>query len=189
MEIDANSTLVQELRGNSGWVIALGGALMVLGLLAVGSPLVSGIAIAWSVGFLMLISGVTRIVFAFRAHKWGLGLLCVVLGALGIAAGLVTIAHPMLGLSFLTLALAAYLVMEGFAETLLAFRMRPLAGWGWTLASGISAFVLGVMIWSQWPVSGAWAVGLLVGIKIMFTGSSLMGLGFAARSGAGPAAA
>jgi uncharacterized membrane protein HdeD (DUF308 family) len=72
---------------------------------------------------------------------------------------------------------------------MLAFHMRPVAGWGWTLASGISALVLGVMIWSQWPVSGAWAVGLLVGIKIMFTGSSLMGLGFAARSTTGQASA
>jgi uncharacterized membrane protein HdeD (DUF308 family) len=189
MEIEASRRIAEEIRSNSGWVIALGACLMVLGLLAVGSPLVSGVAIAWMVGFLMLMSGLTRIVFAFRAHKWGLGLLCIVLGALAIVAGLITIAHPMLGLSFLTLLLSAYLVFEGVAETMLAFHMRPVAGWGWTLASGVSALVLGVMIWSQWPVSGAWAVGLLVGIKIMFTGSSLMGLGFAARSTTGQASA
>jgi uncharacterized membrane protein HdeD (DUF308 family) len=182
MNIESSSKIAQEIHSNSGWVIAVGVALMLLGLLAIGSPLVSGIAIAWMVGFLMVMSGATRIVFALRAHQWGLGLLAGVIGALGIVAGLITLAHPLLGLSFLTLLLSAYLVIEGSTEILLAFHMRPLAGWGWTLASGISAIVLGGMIWAQWPVSDTWAIGLLLGIKMMFAGSSLMGLGFAARS-------
>lgn len=93
-----------------------------------------------------------------------------------------------LGLQFLTLLLAFYLVLEGVTEVLLAFQMRPVAGWGWTLASGVAALVLGAMIWNQWPVSGAWAVGLLVGINLLFTGSSLLGLGMAARN-AGQSAA
>jgi uncharacterized membrane protein HdeD (DUF308 family) len=182
MDAATSSQASEQIRNNSGWVTALGVVMMILGLLAMLSPLVTGIAIAWMVGFLVLFGGVTRMVFAFRAQSWGLGILCVLLGGLGILAGLLTIAHPLLGLGFLTLLLAGYLVVEGVTEAIFAFRMRPLPGWGWTLASGVAAIVLGTLIWSQWPLSGAWALGLLVGIKILFTGSSLMGLGMAARS-------
>jgi uncharacterized membrane protein HdeD (DUF308 family) len=111
------------------------------------------------------------------------------LGLLGVAAGLLTIAHPLLGLGFLTLLLSMYLCITGVAEAMLAFRLRPHAGWGWTLASGLAAIVLGAMIWSEWPVSGSWAIGLLVGINILFAGSSLMGLGMAARSISGSTSA
>jgi len=187
MDTQTRATITGHLRENAGWLIALGIGMMVLGALAIASPLVTGIAIAWLVGFLMLCSGITRILFAFRARQWGLGLLALLLGLLGVVAGLLTIAHPLLGLGFLTLLLAVYLGITGVTEVLLAFQMRPLPGWGWTLASGVAAIVLGGMIWSEWPVSGSWAIGLLVGINILFAGSSLMGLGMAARSTGGPA--
>jgi uncharacterized membrane protein HdeD (DUF308 family) len=189
MNLDVRADLAEHIRRNAGWLIFLGVSLMLLGLLSIAAPLVTGIAIAYVVGFFILCSGITRILFAFRAHQWGLGILAFVLGALGIVAGLLTIAHPALGLSFLTLLLAAYLCVTGITESMLAFRLRPHRGWGWALASGLAALVLGAMIWGQWPVSGSWAIGLLVGINILFTGSSLMGLGMAARQVRGPEAA
>ena len=131
MDAATSSKALEQIRSNSGWVIALGVGMMMLGVLAMASPLVTGIAIAWMVGFLMLVGGVTRIVFAFRAQSWGLGILCVLLGGLGILAGLLTLAHPLLGLGFLTLLLAGYLVVEGVTEAIFAFQMRPLPGWGW----------------------------------------------------------
>jgi uncharacterized membrane protein HdeD (DUF308 family) len=189
MDDETRSQALEQIRGNSGWLTALGMAMMVLGFLAMASPLVSGIAIAWMVGFFVLVGGVTRIVFAFRARQWGLGILSLLLGGMGILAGLLTIAHPLYGLKFLTLLLSCYLLVEGITEAILAFQLRPLPGWGWTLASGASSVVLGWLIWSQWPLSGAWAVGLLVGIKMLFTGSTMLGLGMAARSAPETAAA
>lgn len=182
MDAATHLNVSEEIRKNSGWVITLGVAMMAIGALAMVSPLVTGMAIALLVGCLMVAGGIARVIFAFRARGWGLSILCLLLGGLGVAAGLLTIAHPLLGLQFLTLLLAFYLVLEGVTEVMLAFQMRPLPGWGWTLASGVAAVVLGAMIWNQWPVSGAWAVGLLVGINLLFTGSSLMGLGMAARN-------
>ena len=54
-------------------------------------------------------------------------------------------------------------------------------GWGWLLASGIVSVVLGWMIWAQWPASGLWVIGLLVGIQLLFTGWSLVMLALVAR--------
>jgi hypothetical protein len=95
MDAATSSKASEQIRSNSGWVTALGGVMMILGLLAMRSPLVTGIAIAWMVGFLVLFGGVTRIVFAFRAQNWGLGILCILLGGLGIlVAPLAYAQHP-----------------------------------------------------------------------------------------------
>jgi uncharacterized membrane protein HdeD (DUF308 family) len=61
-------------------------------------------------------------------------------------------------------------------------RVRDHRGWGWLLASGILSLILGVLIWAQWPASGLWVIGLLVGIQLLFTGWSLVMLALAARA-------
>jgi uncharacterized membrane protein HdeD (DUF308 family) len=71
MDTQPNPTIAEHLRHSSGWLIALGIGMMVLGVLAMASPLVTGIAIAWLVGFLILCSGVARILFAVRTQQWG----------------------------------------------------------------------------------------------------------------------
>jgi uncharacterized membrane protein HdeD (DUF308 family) len=107
-----------------------------------------------------------------------------VLGVLTLVAGGYLVARPGMGLATLTLVLAAYLFVEGLFEIIYAFRLRPIKGWGWTLFSGIAALVLGIMIWRQFPVSGMWAVGTIVGIHMIFAGSSMASLSRAARGAA-----
>jgi uncharacterized membrane protein HdeD (DUF308 family) len=98
-----------------------------------------------------------------------------------VLCGLVMVAHPLLNLSFLTLALAAWFVVTGVFEILYALQLRPLQGWGWTALGGVLSALLGAMIYNQWPLSGAWAVGILVGIKVLFLGVTMLVLGRAAR--------
>ena len=43
-------------------------------------------------------------------------------------------------------------------------------------------WMLGWMIWNQWPLSGAWAIGVLVGIKLLVVGWAIVCLGMAARA-------
>ena len=172
---------IQALKENSGWSIAIGIILIILGISALGSPLYTGVAIAIMVGSFLLVGGIVQFVFAFRANSWGAGLLNFFGGALSFVCGLLVIAHPLYGLKFLTLLLAAFFVTEGISKIIFSFQLRPALGWGWILFSGVGGLVLGMMIWSQWPLSGAWAVGLLVGINILFTGWSTLAIGLAAR--------
>jgi uncharacterized membrane protein HdeD (DUF308 family) len=58
-------------------------------------------------------------------------------------------------------------------------------GWGWALFGGVVSLVLGIMIWRQFPVSGTWAIGILFGVHMLFTGFAMMGIGSAARAVAG----
>jgi len=81
--------------------------------------------------------------------------------------------------------LAIYFLVDGISEIIAAFRIKPDQGWGWVFFNGVVAVVLGLMIWRQWPVSGAWAIGVLVGIHILLTGWTMIILGTGARKIAG----
>jgi uncharacterized membrane protein HdeD (DUF308 family) len=180
-----DGTWLAEAKKNSGFLIFLGVLTVIFGIMAIGAPLITGVAVSMFVGFLLLGSGIARIIHAFKAKQWGTGFWGLVIGLLGAAAGLMMIFRPVLGLTTLTLMLAFYFLVDGICEIIAAFKIKPDQGWTWMLFNGIIAFALGFMIWRQWPVSGAWAIGLLIGIHIMMTGWSMVILGTGARSIAG----
>ena len=74
-----------------------------------------------------------------------------------------------------------YLIFPGIFEVMMAFQIRPVKGWGGVVFSGILSMLLGFMIWKQFPLSGAWAIGILMGICLFFNGLSLVMLGLAVR--------
>ena len=98
-----------------------------------------------------------------------------------LGVGILLLVNPLEGALALTIVLAAFLVVEGIFKIIMAMRVRDHDGWGWLLASGILSVTLGVLIWAQWPASGLWVIGLLVGIQLLFTGWSLVMLALAAR--------
>ena len=85
------------------------------------------------------------------------------------------------------LLLAIFFWADGAMRIVLSFQARPLRGWGWILFGGVLSVLLGFLIFRNWPLSGAWAVGTLVGIDLLYTGWSMIALALAAR-GAGETA-
>ena len=79
-------------------------------------------------------------------------------------------------MTFLTLLLVVFFVVEALWKIFAYFNYRPATGWLAVLVSGVLTLVLGVLIWIQWPVSGLWAVGVLVGVDLVTTGISLLAL-------------
>jgi len=77
--------------------------------------------------------------------------------------------------------LGAYLLADGIFGALLAFQFRPEQGWGWMLFSAAMAGLLGVLLLKEWPLSGLWAIGTLVGINMLFAGFAMISIGSAAR--------
>ena len=181
----ADATWIDEAKKNSGFLIFLGILTVIFGVVAIGSPLITGVAVSVFVGFLLLASGVAQIVHALKSKQWGTGFWGTVIGLLSVVAGLLMIFRPMVGLVTMTILLAIYFLVDGISEIIAAFKIKPDQGWGWLLFNGIVAVLLGIMIWRQWPVSGAWAIGILVGIHILITGWSMIILGTGARRVAG----
>jgi uncharacterized membrane protein HdeD (DUF308 family) len=181
-EIDQE--MLTTIKRHAGLGMTVGILTVIVGFLALVAPLVAGLSIAIAVGVLLLVAGVSRLFLAFRMGSFGHGLLVFVIGLLSIVAGGYMLSRPGMALATLTLFLAAYFLVEGVFEIIWAVRLRPIKGWGWTLFSGIVALALGIMIWRQFPVSGVWAVGTLVGISMIFGGASLASVCGAARSAA-----
>jgi uncharacterized membrane protein HdeD (DUF308 family) len=91
------------------------------------------------------------------------------------------IVHPVLSVVSLTLVLASLFVIEGVLNLVLYAKMRPLHGSGWVLMDGIITLLLGLMIYMQWPSSSIWAIGILVGVSMMISGVTRIGMTFAVR--------
>jgi uncharacterized membrane protein HdeD (DUF308 family) len=176
---NAESEFMKEIKKNSGLTIVLGVVVTLMGLLAMGSPFITGLSVAIAVGFLLIVGGVSQTFFAIKARS---GIFSIIIGILAVLAGIFMVTNPDTALATLTMFLAIYLIVSGVGESIMAFQVKPASGWGWALFSGIMSVILGVMIWSQFPLSGAWAIGILVGIKLLFSGWSLIMFGVAARS-------
>ena len=143
---------------------------IMLGLLAMLAPGLTGISVVLIVGVLVVAGGIVRMIWAFQADNLGKGLLMFAIGGLTLLCGLALVANPLFATGFLTIVLAAYFIIDGIFETVGGSRLRPKPGWGWMLFGGIVSILLGLMIWAQFPLSGAWAIGILLGIKLFFVG-------------------
>ena len=178
-------TWLAEAKKNAGLLIFLGVLTVIFGILAIAAPLMTGLAVTLFVGFLLIFMGIARIVHAVKSQQWGTGIWGTIIGLLAVGAGLVMVFRPGVGLASLTMILAVYFLVDGISEIIAAFKIKPDLGWGWELFNGLVALLLGIMIWRQWPVSGAWAIGVLVGIHILISGWTMIILGTGARRIAG----
>jgi len=179
---EAVSGWVQEAKKNAGWLVALGVLTAIAGCLAIASPLLSGLTVVVLIGIALAIGGVARTIAAFSAGSFGQGTLAFIGGILTFGAGLVLAARPGIGLATLTLMLGGYLLVDGISSAVLAFRVRPERGWGSLLFSAVMGVILGFLLLREWPLSGAWAIGTLVGVNLLVSGFSLISVGSAARS-------
>ena len=162
--------------------------LLVFGILAIVVPPVATIAVAVLIGWLLLMSGLVGLIATFRARSapgfwWSL-----ISAAIGIVAGIVLLGWPLSGALSLTMILTVFLVLEGVVSILYALEhKRELSGrWGFMLFSGVIDLLLAGIIFAGLPGTAAWAIGLLVGVNLVFGGSALIAMALHAR---GPTAA
>lgn len=164
-----------------GWFLALGIVLIVAGLAAITFPLLGTIAVKVLLGWLFLVGGVLMITHAFQAPGWQGFLWELLVGILYAVAGAYLAFFPLTGLLTLAILLAVMFIIEGVFEVMQAFRVRPHEGWGFLLLSGIAALAVGVLITLSLPSSAEWALGLLAGINLLFSGWSYVFLALAGR--------
>ena len=167
------------------WVLFLieGIVLVILGIVAILVPLIATLAFTILIGWLFLISGAVGLITTIWARHapgfwWSL-----ISALIGILAGLALLASPVTGALSLTLVLIAFFIIEGIASIMYAVdHRRQLTGsWVWMLLSGIIDIILAGIILLGLPETAVWALGLLVGINMLFGGAALIAMAFAAR--------
>jgi uncharacterized membrane protein HdeD (DUF308 family) len=153
----------------------MGIVLIVLGICVLAAPVVAGTVTVMLIGGLMAVAGLVECARALRttaAFSRGTWLL---VGIVTLLCGLLVLAHPILGLGFLTILLAVYFFADGFTKIVAAFNLAAFRAW--FIISGLLSFLLAYLIWSNWPISGGWAVGVMVGINFIFTGILALAVG------------
>jgi uncharacterized membrane protein HdeD (DUF308 family) len=168
---------LQAIRGKWMWLVALGIALIVIGTIMIGFPVVTTLATVTVLGVLILCGGIAEAVGAFWCREWSGFFLALLSGTLGIVIGLMLLGNPIEGGVMLTILLASFLFVGGVFRAVASLAHR-FEGWGWLLVSGVIDVLIGVMIWRGLPSSGLTIIGLLIGISTLFRGVSWLMLGF-----------
>jgi len=176
--------VASALHEHWGLFLAEGIILCLLGAIAIVVPQVATLAVELLIGWLFLISGIVGLITTFWMRQapgfwWALAS-----AAIGILAGLVLLAWPLSGVLSLTLVLIFFFALEGAASIMFALdHKRELSGrWGFMLASGIVDLILAAIIIAGLPGTATWAIGLLVGINMIFGGSALIAMAMHARA-------
>jgi uncharacterized membrane protein HdeD (DUF308 family) len=172
---------VTEMRQTSGTTTSLGILLVFLGMLAWMSPLFSGITIAIMIGMIMLFGGIVGTVYSFKSPSFKEGLWKFLFGGVTLLFGFILIAYPGKGLGALTIILTIFFILEGITKIVIAFKIKSNEGWGWVLFSGILSLLFAIIIIANWPVSGAWAIGITVGSYLLIFGLSMISFGASAK--------
>jgi len=145
----------------------LAAGLALLGVLSIVLPRASGMTIGLVVGILLLIAGIARVTFAWIANSLGSMFRRFTTGVLAILAGGVMILQPETDLDVITMVATVFFIADGVSQIAISLRLAPGTERTWVIISGTLSFLLGVLIWSQWPASGAGAIGQLVGVKLI----------------------
>src|SRR5260370_12954589 len=130
------------VRHASTWCILCGVALIVLGVLAVGSPALAAVAVNTVIAWLIVLAGAVHLSLAFYAHRAGSVLWKLLVGLAYVFFGVYLIAHPALGVASLTLVLASLFLVEGIFDISIFFQKRAIGSSSWVLVDRIITLVL-----------------------------------------------
>ena len=168
------------------WLLFLieGIVLLALGVAAIALPPIATIAVEILIGWLFLVSGIIGLITTIRMRHvpgtwWSL-----LSAILGVGVGIVLLRWPLNGALSLTFILTVFFVVEGVASIFYALQhKRGLSGrWGWMLISGAVDLILASVIFLGLPGTATWAIGMLVGINMVFGGTAVIAMALHART-------
>jgi uncharacterized membrane protein HdeD (DUF308 family) len=178
------SAMSQAVKAHWKAFLFEGILLAVLGIAALILPPLASLAITIFLGWMFLISGIGGLIVTYWARStpgfwWSL-----ISAALAVLAGMLLLARPMQAVLTLTIVLGAYFLAEGVTTIMYALEhRRELSGrWSWLLISGLVDIAIAFMVITGLPSSAEWAIGVLVGINLLFGGATLIGMALAARN-------
>ncbi|MGO8970920.1 MAG: HdeD family acid-resistance protein [Myxococcaceae bacterium] len=176
-------TVAQEVRSRAGWSIAAGVLLIIAGIVALSAPFIAALTVTIFVGWAMIFGGVAQAIYAFTTKdSAGHVIFKVLLAILYVVAGGYILYNPLPGVAALALLLGWVLVIEAVVLAVLAFQVRPRAGWGLWLFDAIVTLALGIFILVNWPGNSFVILAAFVGVSMILSGISRLMLGGTVRS-------
>ena len=167
----ATSWMADGVPERRGWRLGLGIAMVVLGVVALGSAPVAGVVSTVLLGLALLAGGGLALIGVFQSDSVAEALMLVILTVMLLFTGFGLLADPVRALAAITTLLGTYLLLSGVARIVIGLFNRH-GRWGWAILHGVVNLFLGVLIFAKWPLSGVVAVGLFVAIELIIVGTS-----------------
>ena len=175
---------VRGLKSNWVWFLVLGIALVVIGIMAIGSAFITTLVAVTVFGMLILAAGIAQVITSFWSPKWSGLFLSLVLGLLYVVVGFMLIDSPIKAAAGLTLLIAVFLIVGGVFRIASSLTLR-FRYWGLNLLNGVISLMLGVIIWRHMLDDEQiylWVIGIFVGIEILMSGASWIAFAVAAKN-------
>ncbi len=179
---EGQNLVLGEVQKNWKWLLFLGIAFLILGLIGLGRAFTLTMASVYFFGFLILIGGAIQLFESFKCKGWKSMIWHLVISIIYILVGIQIIARPLVASTVITLMIAIGIILVGIFRVIIAIQHRGLPNWGWPLFSGIISILLGLVIAARWPVSGLFVIGLFVAIELIIHGWSYLFLALAAKN-------
>ena len=162
-------------------LMTVGVLAIVVGCIAIVVPEVASVGTAIFIGWILLIAGVFLVAAAFSAHSVGTVVVRLIWAALTVVVGVWLIVEPHNGTLTLTLVLGIYFLFMGLTRVTVAFLGRGQPNAGLVGLSGVCGLLIGILVLAKFPSSADWAIGLLVGIDLIFAGWTLTSVALVGR--------
>jgi uncharacterized membrane protein HdeD (DUF308 family) len=172
---------IPDLSEKWGWLLTLGIVLLLLGIVAIWFDIFTTFLTVGALGILLSLGGLVVLIHAIWTRRWSGFFLNFLIGVLYLVLGFLILKNPLISALSLTILMASFFIVSGLFRAVTALMLR-FDHWGWLAASGLVTFLLGILIWTQWPLSGLFILGLFVGIDLVFIGWSFVVLALSARN-------
>ena len=171
--MESQPTLQNEIVKGSKSAMRFGLLVLVIGIIAMVYPFGFGKFTVIIIGSFLIIGGILRIIFAILSPTMGGMIWRYLYALLMIFAGGYLISNPDSGLEALALAMALYFIIDGITNAFYSFSLMPIGGGFYLLFCGIISILLGALIFSKWPESSTYIIGIYLGIKLALDGLGL----------------
>ena len=172
----ATSELTEELRRTRRWIMTAGVLSLIGGIIAIALPNIASVGTAILIGWVLVLASATNVVDAFSTRDRTRMAVRLVLAVLCFIAGVYLLVAPLDGTFTLTVVLAMWFLAIGVARIVIGIADRGAPARALIVLSGVTALLLGLLIALELPESAGWAIGLVVGVDLIFTGALLVGL-------------
>lgn len=160
------------LKNHKTLFIVEGILFIILGALAIILPGLFTLAFELMLGWIFVFGGLIQGYRSLQSKESPGWIVSLISSLLYVVVGALLLFYPLKGVITLTFLLALFFFLEGIAQIVFAISVKPMKNWGWLILNGILALIIAFIIWSGWPGTVVWVLGLLVGINFLFYGFS-----------------
>lgn len=164
----------EKLQKHGKFLFWEGTFLIFMGFIAIMLPLLFSMAIEIMLGVLLLVCGCFGLGRSISTKDIPGSLFSILTYLLFIGCGCFLLIKPLAGLMAMTIVVGIFFLFSGCLKTAFAMSIKPAANWGWGLFDGVISIIFAIIIFAQWPQSAAWVIGLLIGIKLIFLGNTMV---------------